>query len=518
MIRMTRNQKIVLLVLTTILVLCLAVKIDPVTADIGRHIKNGEIILTGSSAERSAVLTTNFYSYTEGTAPFVNHHWFSGVIFFLIFSIFGFYGLSILYILCMVVAFWLIYDLVRDKAIPLLLFILSLLSITVIASRAEVRPEVFSYLLTAIFIWIFIRYIEGNLDKKWIWSLPILQLLWVNLHIGFVFGLFIIGVFLLSLLVQKDFSKAKFIGRILLVSCLVLLANPAFISGAIYPFNIFTSYSYRVFENQSISFLDKLGVGNPFSFFAYKALLVLVLTSFIVVIRLNWKKVSLPFLIFSIIFGIMGWLAIRDFPLFGLISAIAIILNLNIIRESGNRIINFFKRDEIIAIIFVLAAIVGAIPVIGLMAGRSQNFGIGVVRGAEGAAEFFKEQKIKGPLFNNYDIGGYLIFNLFPSEKVFFDNRPETYSKKFVSNEYIASMEDPSVFKKLDEKYHFNAIFFYYRDYTPWGQAFMTKKVFDPEWAPVFVDSESIILLKRNSQNASVIRGYEIPKESFTIK
>ncbi|MFH1178477.1 MAG: hypothetical protein V1711_02025 [bacterium] len=515
---MTSNQKIVLLVLTTILVLCLAVKIDPVTADIGRHIKNGEIILTGSSAERSAVLSTNFYSYTEGTAPFVNHHWFSGVIFFLIFSVFGFYGLSILYILCMVVAFWLIYNLVRDKAGPLLLFILSLLSITVIASRAEVRPEVFSYLLTAIFIWICVRYTEGNLDKKWIWSLPVLQLLWVNLHIGFVFGPFIIGVFLLSLLVQKDFSKAKYLGQVLFVSCFALLFNPAFIAGAIYPFNIFSSYSYRVFENQSISFLDKLGVGNPFSFFAYKALLILALTSSIVALRLNWKKVSLPFLIFSAVFGTMGWLAIRDFPLFGLVNVIVIILNLNIIHESGNRVINFFNKDEFIAIIFVLVAIVGAIPVIGLMAGRSQNFGIGVWDGASAAAEFFKEQKIKGPIFNNYDIGGYLIFNLFPKEKVFFDNRPETYSEKFVNEEYIPAMEDPSIFKKLEEKYHFNAIFFYYRDYTPWGQAFITQKIFDSEWAPVFVDAENIILLKRNIQNASVISAYEIQKESFTTK
>jgi len=509
---MTLNQKIVLLTLTTILILCLAVKIDPVTADIGRHIKNGEIILTGTPTERSAVLSTNFYSHTEGDAPFINHHWFSGVIFFLIFSVFGFYGLSILYILCMVAAFWLIYDSVRDKTNPFLIFILSLLSITVIASRAEVRPEVFTYLLTALFIWICTRYNEGVLDKKWLWSLPVLQILWVNLHIGFIVGPFIISVFLLTFLIQKNFSKAITVGRILFVSCLALLANPAFLAGAIYPFNIFSGYSYRVFENQSINFLDNLGAGNPFAFFSYKVLVVMALASFITAFRVNWRKVSLPFLIFSAVFGTMGWLAIRDFPLFGLVSVAAIIINVNIIREKLN-----FNSDGIVVAVFILLAFIGAVPVIGLAAGRSGSFGIGAVTGAEGAAEFFKENNLKGPLFNNYDIGGYLIFNLFPNEKVFFDNRPETYSKKFVNDSYIKPMEDSEVFKKLDEKYHFNAIFFYYRDYTPWGQAFITQKVFDPDWAPVFVDAESIILLKRNSQNAAIIRAYEIPKESFKI-
>ena len=41
------------------------------------------------------------------------------------------------------------------------------------------------------------------------------------------------------------------------------------------------------------------------------------------------------------------------------------------------------------------------------------------------SADFFKTENIKGSIFNNYDIGGYLIFNLFPNQKLFVDNRPE---------------------------------------------------------------------------------------------
>jgi len=55
---------------------------------------------------------------------------------------------------------------------------------------------------------------------------------------------------------------------------------------------------------------------------------------------------------------------------------------------------------------------------------------------------FFKENNLQGPIFNNYDIGGYLIFNLFPQEKVFVDNRPETYSSEFFQEDYIPMQED----------------------------------------------------------------------------
>ena len=34
------------------------------------------------------------------------------------------------------------------------------------------------------------------------------------------------------------------------------------------------------------------------------------------------------------------------------------------------------------------------------------------------AAEFFKREKISGVIFNNADIGGYLIFHLSPQHKV----------------------------------------------------------------------------------------------------
>jgi hypothetical protein len=514
---MTFNQKVLLVVLLTIITLCLAVKIDFATADLGRHIENGEIVLSGNVEEIRALFTTNYYSYTEGDSPFINHHWLSGVLFYILFVFTGFSGLSIFYIVCMLVAFWLIFDLVRDKISPFALLAISLIAIPVLTSRAEVRPEIFSYLFVALFIWICRQCADNKINQNWLWSLPILQIIWVNVHIGFLFGPFIIGLHFMELAMQKNFVHAKKIGLILFFSGLALLVNPSHIYGALYPFKIFGIYSYRIVENQSINFLSNLGVGNAHIFLAYKILLVLVLLSYIAAASVNWKKISLPLFIYSTVFAVMGWVAIRDFPLFGITAVLSIAFNLEIIYGNTGKVPVFAKNEGVISTALIALTIAGILLITGSSLNRRADFGIGIEKDANGAVEFFEANHLKGPIFNNYDVGGYLIYNLFPSEKVYFDNRPEAYSKSFVENEYIKAMEDPETFNAAEKKYGFNTIFFYYRDYTPWGQAFITRMVFEPDWAPVFADNSIVILLKRNNQNYATIREYEVPKEVFRI-
>lgn len=514
---MTLNIRLVLISLVVVLGVSLMVKIDPVTADIGRHIKNGEIILSGNSDDRNALLTTNYYSYTEGESSFINHHWLSGVIFFIVFKFLGFSGLSILYIAGILTAFWLMLDLVRKKISPIILGSVALIAIPIIASRAEVRPEVFTFLLTALFIWICSKYTEGKLSAKWLWFLPPLQILWVNLHIGFVFGLFIICAYLIGSIAGKNYIDSTRFVVVLLATCIASLINPSHIYGVLYPFQIFDIYTYRVFENQSIGFLSNLGVGNVFTFAAYKTLVGLVLVSYALAAIKDWKKISVPILIIAPVFGYMGLSAIRDFPTFALVGLLALGANTVIIFEGDDKRLRLIKNETLLMLACAILILSGAVFNVGLSASRSQNFGIGAESNINAAAEFFKKNNLKGPIFNNYDIGGYLIYNLFPAEKVYFDNRPEAYSKKFVNEEYIKALENPEVFNEIDKKYKFNAIFYYYRDYTPWGQTFITNKVFDPSWTPVYADKSIIILLKRNDENMPVIKKYEMSRDSFRI-
>ena len=124
---------------------------------------------------------------------------------------------------------------------------------------------------------------------------------------------------------------------------------------------------------------------------------------------------------------------------------------------------------------------------------------------------------MQGPIFNNYDIGGYLIFHLFPQEKVFVDNRPETYPPNFFQNVYVPMQEDEQIWGEKSVEYNFNAIIFYLHDATPWGQKFLITRVQDKNWVPVFADNFIIIFLKKNELNKEVIKKFEMSQEMFRI-
>ena len=142
---------------------------------------------------------------------------------------------------------------------------------------------------------------------------------------------------------------------------------------------------------------------------------------------------------------------------------------------------------------------------------------IGLVPNVNASAEFFKKNGLRGPIFSNYDIGGYLIYHLGGREKVFVDNRQEAFPPDFFRHVYIPMQQDPEVWKKMDEKYGFNIIYFYRHDMTPWGQSFLIDRVKDQQWAPVFVDDYAIIFARRGSIDQGIIDHFELPKSMFKI-
>ena len=107
-----RNRVLKIFLLGACLVLLalhLCVPINLTAVDIGRHIKNGELVLSG----QYEVLYKNFYSFTYPDYPFINHHWLFGVIAYSVYRMSTFEGLSVFYILLLVLAFLLAFDSAR---------------------------------------------------------------------------------------------------------------------------------------------------------------------------------------------------------------------------------------------------------------------------------------------------------------------------------------------------------------------------------------------------------------------
>jgi hypothetical protein len=125
--------------------------------------------------------------------------------------------------------------------------------------------------------------------------------------------------------------------------------------------------------------------------------------------------------------------------------------------------------------------------------------------------KFLRKHKVGGPIFNNYDIGSYLIWHLYPDYRVYVDNRPEAYPVAFFRDEYEVIQSDTTdqTWQRNLNKYGFNAIVFYRHDMTTWGQPFLVRRVTDPEWAPVFIDEMTIVFVRRSPRNQALIDAFE---------
>src|SRR3989338_1546261 len=165
----------------------------PAARDLPRQIKIGEMVLGGNFD----ILYKNTFSYTEPEQNYYNHHWLSGVIFYLVHRAVGWSGLVIFKIVVLLSAFSLLFKAALKKADFWLVALFSLPTIMMLGDRSDPRPEIFSYLLIAIYLYFLID-LEEYPEQSRIWWLIPLQMLWVNLHVFFSVGIMLVAGFLVE--------------------------------------------------------------------------------------------------------------------------------------------------------------------------------------------------------------------------------------------------------------------------------------------------------------------------------
>lgn len=503
-----------LLLLGVYLSVAFAQKINLHSADLGRHIQNGRLISNGNYS----ILYENTYSYTQPHFEVVNHHWGSGVVFYWLYKAVGFEGLSVFYMGLSVLTV-LVFVLAGCFLSPApVVFFSTFLTLPLITFRTEIRPEGFSYFFLGLFFLLLTLYRQGRLSFFPLLLLTVfIQLCWVNSHIFFVFGLFLTGLFFLNeWFGEKNGSRALrflILGIALFAVCFF---NPNTWKGVLEPFLIFQDFGYMLAENQSVFFMQKRNFSPVYAHLEVLATGLILLIIFLILRQRQHFRAFLIPVSLIVIFGGLAFSGIRLISLFGFLlipslSVLFMLLFSDFIRHQSRFAAAFFLW-------FSIAALFLAITVKGSYYSPFKPArGVGLTSGAVNAASFFRAFNLQGPVFNNYDNGGYLIFFLYPRERVFVDNRPEAYGADFFKDRYIPMQQDEAVWAKELAKTGFNSIFFYRHDMTPWAQPFLIRRLRDPEWAPVYVDGYSLILLRRNELNREIIRQFELPMEIFRI-
>ncbi|MDO8593089.1 MAG: tetratricopeptide repeat protein [bacterium] len=511
---------------------------DFTSIDLGRHLEYGKLAFS-----QPEVLSKNVFSFTEPDFPNINHHWLSGVVFWYLYLIGGFKILSLLNILLGAAAMLLAFKLAVKKSNFVLASLLALPVILILSERVDIRPEMYSNLLIVLVFYLLDDFRSTKSAKNLVWLIPIF-FLWVNLHIYFFIGLFMVGLAMLEqaiLFFAKRSERNEAVGALKklfyygLGSATVCLVNPRFIKGFLFPFAVMGMYNkyadnYEIVENKSPFYLQNLMI--DYNILIFKFLLLLLAASLIIYSIKKFKnnrgltfgerlaKLDYFYIFSALFFSFFAVKYIRNLPIFALIALPIMAGNFYYaggwLKEKTKK----YGTLALFAVFFTSAAVFSWLIYDNLSAGKflNKNLGLGVSENSLASIKFFKDNNLKGPIFNNFDIGSALDFWLYPGERVFVDNRPDTFSRDFFKEIYIPMQSDPAKWQEYREKYKINLIYFTHTDGTPWGRQFLANRLKDEKWPLIYFDDYTVIMVKDDENNKALVEKYKIDNGIFSSR
>lgn len=466
-----------------------------VDSDIWCHFKTGEYIIKNFNVPQ-----VDLFSYTLENQAWIDHEWLSQVLFYAVFAKFNWLGINILKAivisLCFLVLLFFIISKYK-KSIYAILFIL--LSVLAFGYRSFARPEIFSYLLLCLFFYM----LE---DERKIRMLPLLQVLWVNLHGYFILGPILIFLYLLGELISGDAMKAKKLGMILGLASLACFINPYFYKGAFYPIKILAG----VFAEQKL-YLQNIhelmmpvsaGLGR-YAFFWILAILSSV--TFLI----NLKKARMQHILIFLGAFIASYAAIRNMPIFIFMAMPLAVINLNEARLTKNII---ERKYYAVCILVILAAVYFFTSnryyvFTKQSAFRNTESKMTELLTPSKACDFLEKNNIKGRIFNNIDFGHYIAYRFYPEKRVFIDARTELYKDDFYKS-YQRAQNYPGEWEGLQRKYNFDIALL--RHIFSGTERILKYLYNNKEWALVYYDESSAIFLRDVSDNKKAIEKFRI--------
>ncbi|MEK7571521.1 MAG: hypothetical protein AAB553_04550 [Patescibacteria group bacterium] len=404
-------------------------------ADFGWHLRLGEFIA------QSGVPRTDPFSYTMPSYPVISHEWLVDRMIAAVYPFIGYSGIAGVFSLFAVGALWFSLQTVaaarKEMWFPFLLVVGSL------GIFVGNRPQVVTWFLFAFVLWI-VR--DAHRFIKWQYLLPLLFLLWANVHGGFVLGLVILTVSTGYWLVQKKVSAVR-AGGIVALSFLASGSTP-------YGFGMWQEV-WTSMADPSLRFVIQEWMPAIFTFSLILWLFV-VLSCFLVY-RYRDRFSGLDLLLYG---GLLlaGLSSVRHLPLWMLVALPLTIESLSFfiqdaqkITEGKRRLSQAFRLLLVISMLFFLPDAFAIIR--GISGGYDAKYPIQAVT-------FLQDKIPTGEIFVPYNWGGYLLWQL-PEKRVFVDGRMpswrmETNSAKesaYAFGEYRAFLEQKVSFTDTTKKY-----------------------------------------------------------------
>jgi hypothetical protein len=202
-----------------------------VSPDLGLHLTVGDYTFHNGIPE------TNVFSPVNGEHPLVQHEWAFQVVSYGITALVGMTGLAWVRLAVVLGIGIALHSTLRPGRGYVAGVACLALGLFVAHQRFVWRPELFSMLLLAVELKLLIDFVEGRRDRLLL--LPLLFIVWVNVHGYFLAGLVVVGCFAVGELRRGERpGQALRLVRIGALCAAATLLNPYHYEGAIYPFRV----------------------------------------------------------------------------------------------------------------------------------------------------------------------------------------------------------------------------------------------------------------------------------------
>ncbi len=444
-------------------------------ASIGWHIRNGEQML-----RTHAVTRTDPFSVTMGGQTWYAWEWLYDVVIARIHQVVGLNGVVFFSAVIIALTFSLTLRLClrRGADLPVTALLLAL-SLGASMIHLFARPHVLSWLFTVICFQV-LDSSENGEGRRRLWYLPALMLLWANVHGGFVVGFVLLGLYLLSDTIlyyrcRNTEERGSLVARL---RALGIVAGLSLLASLINPYgyelhvHVYRYLSSRWLMNHIDEFLspDFHGVAQQ----CFVAILLIT----IVVLAVSRTKPSLARMFVMLFATYSGLYASRSLPVSSLLLTLIVAplwtqaladardnsrLSLRL-RSFLSRWRSMTARIRDVELGFrghlwpMAAVLIGLLACmhhgkIGSQQWMNARFDPGHL--PVQATEVLVQRGVRDPIFSQDSWGGYLIYCLYPRNRVFVDDRHDLYGEEFLK-EYLKSIRLAPEWEKFLSEKHVN--------------------------------------------------------------
>jgi hypothetical protein len=454
--------------------------IDP---DLWWHLQTGQDIVASR-----AIPQTDIYSFTKAGSEWVTHEWLSEVVIYAIYRVSGWAGLLFVFSGFITGAFYLVYRRCIGK--PYIAAFAILLAVAASSPLFGVRPQMITLLLASTFIALLTNYSNDGKSRRLYWMVP-LMLLWVNLHAGYALGLGLIGLYMVSVALDRKFALVPRLLMTLIACVAVVPLNPNGLRMFSYPLETLRSPSMAAFiqEWASPNFHQPMFV--PLALFLFLLVAVLALSTK----RLRASEVFLLF-----VTGLAALRSARHIPIFALIAApmfaqqvwelmLAHGWELRLSAPQGSEP----RTAVLFAVLLLLAPAVLDFALIkhfvtNQAAYEAKNY-------PQAAVNFLESKKLPGPIYNRYGWGGYLIRRFHGAYPVYIDGRADVYGDKFMYEAFNTYDGGTGWFEPLDRLSIRTVLI---SPDAPLASLLRN----DQEWLKVYEDDQAIIFMRSQTHDS----------------